>query len=357
MMLLNVITNSVMLRLISIITLCFILSGSFINRPDKKYPEKLSQWGLFQGKLSALQPSAGVIPYALNTPLYTDYAEKLRFVKLPAGSPVAYTENGVLNFPAGTILVKTFYYSADFRKPGVDKQIMETRLLIHEADQWKAITYVWNDEQTDADLEIAGDDKEIKFINKDGITQNVRYVIPNQNQCKGCHNVNEKISPIGPSSAQLNGTLTYTSGKENQLLYWKEHGMITSLPAVETIPKTAVWNDPATGTLNERARAYLAINCAHCHRREGPAQTSGLFLTEKETDPTAIGINKSPVAAGKGSGDKMVDIVPGKATESIIWYRMQTTDPGERMPELGRNLVHKEGVALIKEWIDQMKKS
>ena len=113
---------------------------------------------------------------------------------------------------------------------------------------------------------------------------------------------------------------------------------------------------PATGGLDARARAYLAVNCAHCHRKEGPAQTSGLYLTEDEKDPTAIGINKAPVAAGKGSGGRMVDILPGDAKQSILWYRMQTSDPGERMPELGRNLVHKEGVALIQQWIDEMKK-
>ena len=99
----------------------------------------------------------------------------------------------------------------------------------------------------------------------------------------------------------------------------------------------------------------MASNCAHCHKREGPAQTSGLFLTEDEKDATAYGINKPPVAAGKGSGGRMVDIKPGDANASILWYRMHIQDPGERMPELGRNLEHKEGVALIKEWIDSMK--
>ena len=77
-------------------------------------------------------------------------------------------------------------------------------------------------------------------------------------------------------------------------------------------------------------------------------------MTADEKDPTIIGINKAPVAAGKGSGGRMVDILPGDANASILWYRMQTSNPGERMPELGRNLIHKEGVALIKEWIDKM---
>lgn len=344
-----------MLRLIIIGIVCFIFLGSFINVPRNLYPEKLSAWNIFQGKLSALQPKAGVVPYSLNTPLYTDYAEKSRLVRLPAGTSVEYKTNEVLDFPEGTLLIKSFYYSADFRKPGSNKNIIETRLLIKEAQTWKAITYVWNDEQTEAYLEIAGDDKQVTFIDKAGKKQQVRYVIPNQNQCKGCHNSNDQIMPIGPTVAQLNGDLLYASGKKNQLAYWKAHGMMQHSPALAAIPKTPVWNDPKSGNLNDRARAYLEINCAHCHRKEGPAQTSGLYLTAHEKDPTAIGINKSPVAAGKGSGGKMVDILPGDATASILWYRMQTKDPGERMPELGRNLVHREGVALIKEWIDKMK--
>lgn len=332
----------------------FVLAGSFVIAPPKRYPEKLSDWGLFDGKLANLKPAKGVVPYALNTPLYTDYAEKLRFVKLPAGASVAYNANAVLDFPAGTLLIKNFYYSADFRKPGIDKNIVETRLLVHEPEGWKAITYVWKEDQSDALLEIAGDDKQVSFIDQNGIKKQVRYVVPNQNQCKGCHNRNDQIMPIGPSVSQLNGAYAYETGKENQMSYWKNHGMINHLPA-SNLPRTAVWNDPNTGSLNDRARAYLAINCAHCHRREGPAQTSGLFLTESEKDPTVLGINKPPVAAGTGSGGRLVDIKIGDAEGSILWYRMQTKEPGERMPELGRNLVHEEGLALIKEWINNMK--
>lgn len=329
--------------------------ASFIDFPGPSYPEKLSGWGIFEGVPALLKPVKGVVPYGLNTPLYTDYAEKSRLVRLPPGASVEYKAKGVLDFPIGTLLVKSFYYSADFRKPGKSKNIIETRLLINEASGWKALTYVWNAQQTEAFLEIAGDDTQVTFIDKEGKTQQVRYVIPNQNQCKGCHNSNDRIMPIGPSVAQLNGDLLYASGKKNQIAYWKSHGMLLHVPARQTIPRTAVWNDPKTGDLNARARAYLDINCAHCHRREGPAQTSGLFLTTYENDPTAIGINKAPVAAGNGSGGRMVDILPGEAAASILWYRMQTNLPGERMPELGRSLVHTEGLALVKEWIDKMK--
>ncbi len=344
-----------MLRFVSIGIFCVFFLASFSIFEKKTYPDKLSEWNFFKGKLSDLVPSNDVVPYSLNTPLFTDYAEKSRFVRLPSGKSVNYQKEGVLNFPEGTAIVKTFYYSADFRNPGVNKNIIETRVLIKEQEAWKALSYVWNEDQTDAIREIAGDEKQVQFIDQKGITQKVRYVIPNQNQCKGCHNSNDQLMPIGPSVSQLNGNLKYATGKENQLKYWNKHGMMQNLPSFASIPKTAVWNDPLSGDLNARARAYLAINCAHCHRREGPAQTSGLYLTESETDITALGINKPPVAAGQGSGGRLVDIHSGDANASILWYRMQTNNPGERMPELGRSLAHQEGIALIKEWINKMK--
>jgi uncharacterized repeat protein (TIGR03806 family) len=344
-----------MLKIVSIGIFCIFCLASFNIFPKKTYPDKLSEWNFFKGKLSELAPSKDVVPYSLNTPLFTDYAEKSRFVRLPSGKSVNYQKEGVLDFPEGTAIVKTFYYSADFRNPGKDKNIIETRVLIKEQEEWKALSYVWNEEQTDAIREIAGDEKQVQFIDQQGITQKVRYVIPNQNQCKGCHNSNDQLMPIGPSASQLNGNLNYPTGKENQLKYWSKHGMIENLPSYASIPKTAIWNDPLSGDLNARARAYLAINCAHCHRREGPAQTSGLYLTESETDITALGINKPPVAAGKGSGGRLVDIHAGDANASILWYRMHTNNPGERMPELGRSLAHQEGLALITEWINKMK--
>ena len=203
---------------VAIITICCLISlASFFTISGPKYPEKLSAWKIFDGDMKALKPAKGFVPYGLNTPLYSDYAEKLRFVRLPDGSAVSYNPGQVLDFPTGTLLVKTFYYSADFRKPGQNKNIIETRLLINEPGGWKAITYVWNDEQTEAELEIAGDDKQVDFIDGEGTAQHVRYVIPNQNQCKGCHNVNDQIKPIGPSVSQLNGLYAYVIGQAKSI--------------------------------------------------------------------------------------------------------------------------------------------
>ncbi len=316
--------------------------------------ETLSEYGFFNGALAAQQPVAGILPYALNTPLFSDYAEKLRFIKVPPGHSAPYNADKVLDFPVGTILIKTFYYPHDARNPAKGRQLLETRLLLHEMSGWKALEYIWNDEQTEAFLEVAGDTKPVSWIDEKGTKQSVDYKIPNLNQCKGCHNQNEKLLPIGPSARQLNGRLAYGDSTENQLLHWQRLGMLTSMPALDQVSKMPKWNDVETGTTAQRARAWLDINCAHCHSPEGPARTSGLFLHWQETNATALGIMKAPVAAGRGSGGMLYDIVPGHPDKSIFIYRIESLDPGEMMPELGRRMVHREGAQLVREWIQAL---
>jgi uncharacterized repeat protein (TIGR03806 family) len=165
------------------------------------------------------------------------------------------------------------------------------------------------------------------------------------------------MRPIGPSARQLNGTFSYAEGADNQLAHWQAAGLLHGLPAdAAQIPRLAVWNDPATGSLDDRARAWLEINCAHCHNPHGPASTSGFFLDIHQTDRTVLGVYKHPVAAGRGAGEGTWDIEPGNPDKSILYYRMVSTDPGVMMPELGRRLVHAEGAALIRDWIAQMPK-
>lgn len=320
-------------------------------------PEKLSDYGFFKGNPAGQQPVAGVVPYTLNTPLFSDYAEKLRFVKLPAGQPVAYNDTAVLNLPVGTTLIKTFYFPHDFRDPAKGRRLIETRLLVHQPEGWKALDYIWRDDQTDALLEVAGDTKTVSYVDAGGHPRQHNYTIPNLNQCKGCHNHNEVMTPIGPSVRQLNGELAYggIDKPENQLAHWQRTGMLTGLPALANCPKTPVWNKPETGSLNDRARAWLDINCAHCHNPNGPAMTSGLNLSISETDPTALGILKTPVAAGRGSGGHPFDIILGKPDESILIYRLASTDPGVMMPEIGRKTVHAESLELLRAWIRAMK--
>lgn len=316
--------------------------------------ETLTEYGFFTGHIKEQHPAEGVMPYGLNTPLFSDYAEKLRFVKLPPGQSVVYNEDKVLDFPVGTILIKTFYYPTDARDLAKGRRLMETRLLLHEASGWKALEYIWNDEQTEAYLEVAGDSKPVAWIDEKGQNRTLNYSMPNLNQCKGCHNTNEKMTPIGPSARQLNGDFPYGNGTENQLMHWQKAGILASMPALEAVPKAPKWNEATSGSVEKRARAWLDINCAHCHNPEGPARTSGLFLHWQETDPTHLGVLKTPVAAGKGSGGRSFSLVPGKPDASILMYRIESTDPSEMMPELGRKTTHTEGVKLIREWIQSL---
>jgi uncharacterized repeat protein (TIGR03806 family) len=328
---------------------------SFRTENNVVRKEKLSEYGFYKGALANLEPAEDVIPYALNTPLFSNYAEKLRFVKLPAGTKAIYNDSVTFDFPVGTVLIKNFYYPVDFRKPEKGRKIIETRLLVHQESGWDAWPYRWNDEQTEAEYDPAAEATTIQYIDKSGKKIITPYLIPNKNQCKGCHIRNQKMMPIGTSARQLNHDFSYTSGETNQLIYWQQRNILEQLPQQSSIPKLAVWDDASTGDINQRARAYLDANCAHCHSRPGPANTSGLFLDIHENDKAHLGIHKAPIAAGRGAGNLQYDIVPGDPHKSILLFRMKTNDPAIAMPEIGREQIHKEGVALIEDWIRLLK--
>ncbi|MBU1375684.1 MAG: hypothetical protein KKE02_15995 [Alphaproteobacteria bacterium] len=313
---------------------------------------KLSDYHLFKDA-GARQPNA-LVPYSLNTPLFSDYAEKFRFLYLPPGTKAAYRAEGVLDLPVGATLVKTFAYPADLRRPDDKIRYLETRLLIRKREGWAAQTYVWNAEQTEAVLKRAGARLDASFVDAHGKTVQVDYAVPNQNQCKECHQLDKGLTPIGPKARNLNGTYPYVEGAENQLAHWTRLGLLTGAPKPADAPRTPRWDDPKE-PVEARARAYLDANCAHCHNPRAVASNSGLFLNLEETRPAALGVGKGPVAAGRGSGGLMVGIDPGHPDSSILAYRMASTEPGVMMPELGRSLKHAEGLALIRAYIAGMK--
>lgn len=341
-------------RIVLLIIASLAIAGFAFRQPqnDFVFHENLSEYNFFTGELKLLQPAAGIVPYDLNTPLFSNYAEKLRFIKLPAGTRAVYNDSSIFSFPVGTILIKNFYYYDDYRRPEKGRKIIETRLLAHRNDGWATYQYIWNEEQTEAVFEPIGDLITVNYTDSKGKKISAPYVIPNQNQCKGCHAQGNKLFPIGPAARHLNGEYNYREGKQNQIAYWVKNGMIDQPSG--TVPANAKWLARNAST-EAKARAYLDINCGFCHSRKGPANTSGLFLDIHNNNPTALGINKTPVAAGRGSGGLQFDIVPGHPSKSILIYRMTSTDPGVSMPEIGREQIHKEGVALISEWIKSLK--
>jgi len=314
-------------------------------------PQVLSAYHFFRD-VGARQPNAGVTPYDLNTVLYSDGALKFRYLYLPPHTQAAYREDGVFDLPVGAVLIKTFAFAADMRRPTENVRFLETRLLIHRANGWVAYPYVWNEAQTEARLSPIGATVPINFTDTDGSSVSLDWAVPNVNQCKGCHDRAGAIVPIGPTARNLNRSLDYDAGTESQLAHWQAGGMIDRAPA--DAPHFANAYDAASGTLAERSRAYLQVNCAHCHNPEGPAHTSGLDLRYNDTTPVQWGVHKRPVAAGRGSSTFEFDILPGHPGQSILLYRMNSTDPGEMMPELGRQRVDTRAVALMRDWIAGM---
>ena len=321
---------------------------------QEKLPKRLSEFNFFSD-LPAQIPNTDVVPYELITPLFSDYTKKKRFVYVPDGNKAKYKEKSVYQFPNGSALIKTFYFLEDERRPGSKITLLETRVLLKKDDGWDAGSYVWNEEKKDAVLKIAGKAINSSWINQEGEIIKVRYKVPNKNQCKECHQSGDKLIPIGPKPRNLNKDLFYPKlgEKHNQLIFWLDKEIIDHYP--DSIERVVDWENTNEG-IEDRARSYLAINCGHCHSKTGNASSSGLYLDFLEERPKQLGIYKKPVAAGRGSGNMKYSIVPGKPEKSILLYRMLSLDPGVMMPESGRALNHKEGIALISSWIETMRR-
>jgi parallel beta-helix repeat protein len=319
-------------------------------------PKKLSEYALFKGNGSTQEPVAGVIPYDVNTPLFSDFTAKHRFVRLPEGASAAYSENDAFDFPVGSLVAKTFTYPHDARDESKGERLLETRILERKAAGWYGYSYLWNDTQTEATLDLGGSTINANWKGGDGKEHSNNYVVPHANQCKSCHVSNGKtFLPLGIKARNLNKEFAYAGGKENQLAHWTKAGALKGSPEPAHAPRAARYDDPTTGSVDQRARTWLDVNCAHCHNPAGPARTTGLDLSISQTDFAKLGVWKSPVAAGHGSGEHRFDIVPGKPDDSIVIYRLESTEPGVMMPELPRRMVPDDAVALLKEWIAQMK--
>jgi uncharacterized repeat protein (TIGR03806 family) len=302
-------------------------------------PPLLSAFGFFKG--GADRPSPALAPYALATPLFSDYSEKQRFIYVPTDGKMTIEPGGRVKFPVGTALVKSFGYAEADGKLG----IIETRLLLHRPEGWVALPYVWRADGSDAELKLGGARVPATIRRAGSKDQAISYAVPNKNQCKQCHSSKDKIEPIGPNWPNM----VFSSAKDKERLAKQAQFPKSGLFA------DAVWNDPKSGSVEKRALSYLRINCGHCHRPTGSASNSGLFFDDMIGGETAMGIGKRPVAAGRGSGNLDFVIEPGHPERSILIYRLKSTDPGIAMPEVGRATVHKEGVELLEQWIKEMK--
>lgn len=318
-------------------------------------PQKLSQWRLFTGTGATQQPAADVVPFDLNTPLFSDYTSKYRFIRIPTGTQIEYRDDEVLEFPVGTVIAKTFSYPHDMTDPSKGERLLETRIETRTESGWYGYSYQWNAEQTEADLVLGGSEMPVSWVHTDGKRRTLDYQVPNANQCLSCHAQEKKYEPLGPTAINMNRLFRFAGGDENQLTHLAQRNMLSGLPPAETIGRLSAFDDPHSGNVASRARAWLHANCAHCHNPAGSAGSSGLDLRLTQADPARFGVWKTPVATGHGSGGHDYDIVPGKPDQSILVFRLESEDPSVMMPNVARQLVHAEAVELIREWIKEMK--
>lgn len=287
---------------------------------------KITDYNIFQGNLADLIPNEDYNLYELASPFFSDYAEKQRLIKVPAGTLMSAEDNELLNFPNGTIIVKTFYYFKDKRNEMLGKTIVETRLLIKENEVWKTGVYLWNDTQTDANLISAGFNKSVNWIDATGNAKAAAYHIPSNAECATCHLSDGNITPIGTKSHHLNIDVIRNNISQNQLTFLQNEGVlnIANANGFETTPN---YND-VNLSLEARGRAYLDINCAACHSEKGIASDEKYRFDYAET------LENSKILEAK--------------TEIINQMEI-----GE-MPQSGAALVHTEGLELIKAFIENL---
>ncbi len=306
-----------------------------VNVSNSKYPipkllKTLSELKLFKGVLTDLIPASNVMEYELSTPLFTDYAHKLRLISLPENGQMVYKDSGLPIFPDNTILAKTFYYFNDERNPDLGKKIIETRVLIKKAGRWVVGEYIWNHDQTEAFLKTNAETVDVEWINESGKKQYVRYKTPSNKECVKCHSFYGKNMPIGPKLRNMN----FEFDKTNQLKKFIKKGMLTGAPKVKKIQVIPHWLD-ASVSLKERTKAYLDVNCAHCHRPGGfhGGSSGGRFDFRYETE---------------------ISNVKFKTQKDGLYGRMATRIDGYSMPLIGSSKVHAEGVQLIEDFIKSL---
>ena len=317
------------------------MSFSFINHPktgfavkidtNYQFEKQLAAYNLYDGNLADLIPGPNVEIFELANTLFVDYSEKQRLIRLPEGTALKAQGDDLPIFPEGTVMAKTFYYSKDRRNPELGRNILETRLLVKQGSNWFLGTYKWNKEQTAATLIDTGDEMEADWIDLNGEKQHVSFYIPTKKECSACHLSAGKDIPIGPKLRNLNIMVNKNGNDVNQLQYLINKGWLNNIN-VNTITALPNWKD-TTHTVEDRALAYLDINCAHCHSPKGSSSNnSNLFLNyETPFDDTRIYVKR----------------------HSIKW-RMATLEEDYRMPLMGTTIIHTEGLKLIKQYIEDL---
>ena len=326
--------------------------------------QKLSDYKFFVGVMKDQHPALNVVPYEPASSLFTDYAKKKRFVWMPPNTKATYnSDNTVLELPVGSVLIKTFYY--ENVQPDNTTRVLETRLMIRKSTGWIFAEYIWNPDQTEANLDLSGSTLPIiSWKDENNVIKSVNYKFPNQVQCIICHkNTTNGIvshTPIGIKPQNLNTNYTFSTETKNQLSKWIELNNLNnfSLPSQEN--STVNYKD-ITKSIESRARSYVDINCAHCHQTDKFCEYRPMRFAFSETAPnklsgkTNMGVCVNTFDVQGSTLSNYTKIVSGRnINQSMMYFRMNTTDETYRMPLHGRTIIHTEGVALIKQWINSL---
>jgi len=305
-----------------------------------KWDQQLSQTGIFSS-LKDQKVSQQYSRYEVNAPFWSDNAIKHRYFKVPPGTSLGYQESGTWSIPVGTQIVKHFQ--------NLDKKPIETRLIERTEDGWEAATYVWNTAGEEAELLPQG--KQFELWQPVAGKKNwspITWHAPSASECASCH-TDAAGYVLGMNTAQLNRA---QEGKtSNQILKWIEEGLVDlDVFDSENAPKYCNPYDESAD-LETRARVLLEVNCAMCHRPNGPGNANIDLRYETANDQTKM-INVPPAQSDHGdAGDKILK--PGYPEKSTLWQRMETLGRG-RMPTIGSSVVDKQGVDLIGQWIESL---
>ena len=325
--------------------------------------QKLSDYKFFKGVMKEQIPSLNVIPYEPISSLFTDYAHKKRFVWVPKGTKAVYNgDDEIIELPVGAAIIKTFYY--DNVQPSNTTQLIETRIMIKKANGWIFADYVWNEEQTEAFLDLNGSSKSITWKDENNNIKTAEYRIPNEAQCIVCHKTKSYVDgvyvqyniPIGIKPQNLNKNLNYGSETKNQLTKWIQLGILENNFSLPSAENTMVNYNDASKSLDKRVRAYFDINCAHCHTENGHCDYRPMRMgyTETLNNLTNMGVcvDTQDMQNFEPALSKLV--TPGNIDRSMLYHRLNTIDESYMMPLHGRSIIHEEGILLVEQWINSL---
>lgn len=309
-------------------------------------PGLLSETGLF-ADLVSLTPANGMIEYAVNAEFWSDGARKQRWIGIPDGQQIEFSNTGNWVFPLGTVVVKHFELELQEGVPESARR-METRVLVNTDNGFQGYVYRWNDDQTDARLLSGSEQQSLQIETANGNRTQVWHY-PSRAECLACHTV-AAGEVLGVNTRQMNRTFAYPAASDNQLRSWNNIGLFS-----EEIGAAEQWQQMVDATdtaqsLENRARAYLDANCANCHR-PGGASGSSLDLRYSTETNDLNAINIEPQVPSASTADRL--IVPGNRESSVVLQRMRSLDES-RMPPISSNTIDREGVDLIGEWIDAL---